>query len=348
MKPERFIVFFTGIIALIMLGAVLKMARGVFLPLVIAGLFSFLFAPVVKYMSKRRIPTFLSTSAVLLIFIGICAAGGLFLNTRILALVEAYPRYHERFGILFSAIVSQLDLSPVWWENIQLAPVVGERLLTLSGFLMGFLTNLVLVVFFLVFLLIGAPYFDLKLDMALSSRNAARAREVTRSISGQISSYLFLQFVLSAATGFFAWGLFSFIGLDFAVTWGVLTFILNFIPNLGSFIAAVPPVLLSLIQFYPDFGPSIVVTIGLLVIQQTIGNFITPKIMGERLNLSPVVILVSLLMWGWLWGVTGAILSVPIASTIKIACDNIGPLKPLGVLMSSGKHFHKIHKQKES
>lgn len=345
MKFDRVISLFTGIIALIMLGAVLKMARGVFLPLVVAGLFSFLFAPVVKYMSKRRIPTALSTAVVLLIFIGLCVAGGLFLNTRILALVDAYPRYHARFVTLFDTIVSQFNLSPTWWQNVNFAPVVGENLLTLSGFLVGFLTNLVLVVFFLVFLLIGAPYFDFKIDMALSTRNAARAREVTRSISSQISSYLMLQFLLSAVTGSFAWALFAFMDLDFAVTWGVLTFLLNFIPNLGSFIAAVPPIFLSLIQFYPDLGPAIVISTGLLVIQQVIGNFITPKLMEERLNLSPVVILVSLLMWGWLWGIAGAILSVPIASSIKIVCDNIGPLKPVGVLMSSGKNFTEKHQK---
>lgn len=345
MKFDRIISLFTGIIALIMLGAVLRLGRGVFLPIVVATLFYFLFAPIVKYLSERRIPTFLSTSIVLLIFIGFCVAGGLFLNTRIVALADAYPRYHARFGILFSSFVSQFDFSPAWLENFNLAPVIGEKLLMLSGFLMGFMTNLILVVFFLVFLLIGAPYFDFKIDMAFSARNAARVREVSRSISSQMSSYLFLQFVLSAATGFFAWAVFSLAGLDFAVTWGALTFLLNFIPNIGSFIAAGPPILLSLVQFYPDLGPTLFVTVGILFIQQTIGNFITPKVMGEKLNLSPVVILVSLLMWGWLWGVTGAILSVPIASSIKIICDNIAPLKPLGVLMSSGKTFSKAHRQ---
>jgi predicted PurR-regulated permease PerM len=348
LKPERVILFFTGIIAVILLGAVLKLARGVFLPLVIAGLLYFLFAPIVKSMSDRKIPTPLSTTVVLLIFIGICVAGGLFLNTRIQAMIGAFPRYYERFETLFNTLINQFELSPVWWENFHLAPAIGEHLLALSGFLMGFLTNLILVVFFLVFLLLGAPYFDNKIDMALSPRNAARARTVTRSISRQISSYLFLQFLISAATGFLAWGIFAVVDLDFAITWGVLTFLLNFIPNLGSLIAAVPPILISLIQFYPVLGPTIFVGVGLLVIQQIIGNFLSPKVMGERLNLSPVVILISLLMWGWLWGVVGAILSVPITSSMKIIIDNIEPLKPLGVLMSSGQFTHKTRAKQEN
>ncbi|HAK41189.1 MAG TPA: AI-2E family transporter [Synergistaceae bacterium] len=346
MKAERIILFFTGIITIILLGTVLKMARGVFIPLVIAGLLYFLFAPVVKFMSDRKIPTPVSTAVVLLIFIGICVAGGLFINTRIQAMIGAFPRYYARFETLFDALIKQFELSPVWWENFHLAPVIGERLLALSGFLMGFLTNLILVVFFLIFLLLDAPYFDNKIDMALSPSNAARARSVTRTISKQISAYLFLQFIISAATGLLAWGLFAVAQLDFAITWGVLTFLLNFIPNLGSFIAAFPPILISLIQYYPELGPTIFVTVGLLIIQQTIGNFLAPKVMGERLNLSPVVILVSLLMWGSLWGVMGAILSVPITCSVKIIFDNIEPLKPLGVLMSSGKFAHRARAEK--
>jgi predicted PurR-regulated permease PerM len=80
---------------------------------------------------------------------------------------------------------------------------------------------------------------------------------------------------------------------------------------------------------------------ALLLIQQVAGNFIEPKIMGENLNLSPVVILLSLVFWGWLWGVTGALLSVPIAAAIKIVCENIELLKPISVLMGSGRHYHK-------
>ncbi|HRV71871.1 MAG TPA: AI-2E family transporter [Thermovirgaceae bacterium] len=348
MKPESAILFFTGIITIILTGAVLKTASGVFLPLVVAALLYFLFAPIVKYMSSRKVPTPVTTTAVLAIFIGVCAAGGLFINTRIMAMISAYPRYHARFETLIGTIMEQFEISPIWWENVHLAPVIGEQLLALSGFLVGFMTNLILVVFFLVFLLLGAPYFDIKIDKALSSRNATRAREVTKKISGQISSYLFLQFVISAATGFIAWALFASVGLDFAVTWGVLTFLLNFIPNLGSFIAAFPPILLALVQFYPSFGPAIIISTGLLIIQQGLGNFITPKIMGDRLNLSPVIILVSLLMWGWLWGIAGAILSVPIASTIKIVCDNLSPLKPIGVLMSSGKTFSRSQESREN
>ncbi len=129
--------------------------------------------------------------------------------------------------------------------------------------------------------------------------------------------------------------------VDFPMTWAVFTFLLNFIPTVGSVIATVPPVLVALVQFYPGFWPAAIVLILLLAIQQTMGSFIEPKLMGNSLNLSPVVILLSLVFWGWLWGIVGALLSVPIAAAIKIVCENIDALKPVSVLMGAGKSLHK-------
>jgi predicted PurR-regulated permease PerM len=136
------------------------------------------------------------------------------------------------------------------------------------------------------------------------------------------------------------------IGVDFAVTWGALAFFLNFIPTVGSMIASIPPILVALVQF-DTFWPAVVTALALLTIQMVIGNGITPKVMGDQLNLSPVVVLISLVFWGWLWGIVGALLSTPIASAIKIVCENIDALKPISILMGSGKPYLKEHRKKE-
>jgi predicted PurR-regulated permease PerM len=131
------------------------------------------------------------------------------------------------------------------------------------------------------------------------------------------------------------------IGVDFAVTWGAVAFFLNFIPTIGSIVASIPPILLALVQFYPNFWPGLITALVLVTIQLSMGNGIAPKVMGDQLNLSPVVILLSLLFWGWLWGIVGALLSVPIASAIKIVCDNIQTLHPISVMMGSGKSYRR-------
>jgi len=128
--------------------------------------------------------------------------------------------------------------------------------------------------------------------------------------------------------------------VDFPLTWAAFTFLLNFIPTVGSIIATVPPVLLALIKCYGEsFWPAAIVLTLLLLIQQTMGSLVEPKLMGDKLNLSPVVILLSLVFWGWLWGITGALLSVPIAAAMKIVCENIEALKPISVLMGTGKNL---------
>lgn len=337
MRYERVLVTFTGVIAIVLLGAVLRDAKGVFLPLVIAWLLYFLFAPAVRFLSSKKIPVSVSTVLVVAVFVALCTVSIFFLNTRVASLAEAYPHYYERIQAFAVSSLGNLDIPTEWWEGVSIGQFVGQKVLAFSGILMSFLSNLILVVLFLVFLLLGGVFSDNKIDLAFSTETGSRVRNVVGCISSQISCYLFLQFLISLATGFLAWCVFALMGLDFAITWGVLTFLLNFIPTLGSFVAAIPPILTALAQFLPDIGPAIIIAICLLVLQQVIGGFLSPKIMGDRLNLSPVTILMSLLLWGWLWGVPGAILSVPIASAIKIICDNVPQLRPIGVFMASGK-----------
>jgi predicted PurR-regulated permease PerM len=133
----------------------------------------------------------------------------------------------------------------------------------------------------------------------------------------------------------------TLIGVDFAVTWGALAFFLNFIPTVGSIVASIPPVLLALVQYYPSFWPAVITLVSVTTIQMGMGNALAPKILGDQLNLSPVVVLLSLLFWGWLWGIVGALISIPIAAAIKIVCENIKTLHPISVMMGSGKSYRR-------
>ena len=130
--------------------------------------------------------------------------------------------------------------------------------------------------------------------------------------------------------------------VQLAAGWGVLTFLLNFIPTVGSIIATIPPVVMAIIQFSPGLFKPAMVLFSLAAIQITIGNIITPKVVGDRLGVSPVVILLSLLLWGMIWGIPGALLSTPIISIIKIVCENIPSLHSIAVLIGSGESVRKL------
>jgi AI-2 transport protein TqsA len=153
------------------------------------------------------------------------------------------------------------------------------------------------------------------------------------NIESRVRQYLITKTLISAATGLLAFLILWGSGVDFPLFWGFVTFLLNFIPSLGSLVAIIFPFTLSLLQFDSLERP-LLVLILLSSMQMVMGNILEPKIMAFRLNLSPLVILVSLIFWGWLWGVWGMVLAVPIMSTVKIIAENIEGLQPIAVFMS--------------
>ncbi len=342
---ERLSIFFLGIIAIILVGAFLKSAQGVFLPFVIALLISYVLVPPVRFLHKFGVPTSLIVVLMLGILSGLCFLGILYLDTSLVAFSKEVPDLQERFMRMGKELSESVGIVKFAWknvsENFDLGNKVTLGIVTFSRSLFSLVSKMILVVVFLVFLLVEAPYFEAKLRRALARRNAEKVQVITEIITVQIGHYLGLQFVISAATGLLAWIILQAIGVKLALTWGVLTFLLNFIPTLGSVVASIPPILLAAIQFYPSFGEAVVTALSLLVLQQLMGNVLAPRILGDHLNLSPALILFSLLFWGWLWGIPGALLSVPITSAIKIVFENVRLLHGFSVLMGSGRRYAK-------
>ena len=338
---------FLGVIVLIAVGFVLKSAQSVILPLVIAWLLSYLIGPAINFMTQRKIPTTLAVAIILIFLLGIFYLSFTFLYARFSAFVQAYPKYHERFTELIALISSKWELEFDPLAGINWGQSVGRFFASVSRSIIVFVSQLVLVIIFLFFILLGKPYFRYKILKSFSTENADQIARITFSITGQIRRYLSLQFLISFTTGVLVWLALQIIGVDFAVTWGALAFFLNFIPTVGSIVASIPPILLALVQFYPSFWPAVVTLLSILTIQLGMGNALAPKIMGDQLNLSPVVVLLSLLFWGWLWGIVGALISIPIAAAIKIMCENIETLHPISVMMGSGKTFQREFKKEK-
>jgi predicted PurR-regulated permease PerM len=336
---------FLGILVLVAVGVVLKYAASVILPLIIAWLFSYLIGPVVNYMTNRKIPTTLAVFIILILLLGVLYLSGTFLYSRISAFAAAYPRYHSRMTELIAVLTSRLNLGFDPLAGINWGQSIGRFLMTLSGSIFAFASKLVLVIIFLFFILLGKPFFKYKILKSFSQEKATQFSDMAFSITAQIRRYLSLQFLISFVTGFLVWFALAMVGVDFAITWGALAFFLNFIPTVGSIAASIPPIVLALVQFYPSFWPGVITLLALLTIQLSIGNGIAPKVLGDQLNLSPVVILLSLMFWGWLWGIVGALLSVPITAAIKIVCENIEALHPISVMMGSGKSYQREYKK---
>jgi len=179
----------------------------------------------------------------------------------------------------------------------------------------GLFRNMFLVFLIVLFILIEASGFPGKLQAAFP--NPEKTLGHFKAMTASVNQYMGVKAIFSLATGTLVWLLLALIGVDFAPTWGLLAFLLNFIPNIGSIIAAVPAILLALIQL--GWPSALLTMLGYLVVNITIGNFLEPRFMGRRLGLSTLVVFLSLLFWGWVLGPIGMVLSVPLTMIVKIA-----------------------------
>jgi predicted PurR-regulated permease PerM len=341
MKRSNLMVGLLSVLVVFAVAAAFKAAQTVLIPLMIAWLLSYICGPVVTFLVDKKVPLGLAVFAVLMLVLGVCYLGGIFLIGRVQSFAAEYQTYAERLTIIHNDIMynlsEKIQVPEGAFADINWAKEIGMRLVVVSGSVASFVGNLIMVLIFLVFMLLGKPYFKYKVAKAFPPGNATQFTGVTASISKQIGQYLSVKVAVSGTTAVLVWVGLTLLGVEFALTWGALAFFLNFIPSIGSIIASVPPILLAVVQFYPSAWMPVLTGIILLTIQMVMGNVIEPKLVGDSLNLSPVVILLSLVFFGWMWGVVGALMSVPIAAAIKIVCENIEGLRPISVLMGSGK-----------
>jgi predicted PurR-regulated permease PerM len=176
--------------------------------------------------------------------------------------------------------------------------------------------------------------FPNRITLAFGSDQEGRIMGVVDSISQAIGRYIAVKTLVSAMAGVLSYAVLALFGLEFAATWGILIFLFNFIPYLGSLIAVSLPVILSFVQF-DEVWKGIVIAIALVGIQQIIGFYIEPRLTGRRLDVSPLLVVLSLVFWGVVWGIVGMILAVPLLVVTKIILDSIKETKPIATLISN-------------
>jgi len=333
-----------GFLTLVCAAYVLYMLRGVLLPLILALLVSLGFKPMVRALTARRVPVAISIVLVFLAVVAIFALLSTILINGVNAFANAAPVYEEK-------IVRWLGVSSSWvrdvlerlgLEEYALQPADAVNLSAVARFIAGSLGgilsatgDLILASLYLIFLLMGSQTFPAKLKAAFRPEVSSRVAAALESIDANIRRYLTAKTLISLITSVIVTIILLAFGVDFAIFLGLLTFILNFIPNIGSFIATLFPAMVALLQF-ESIGLALIITALLGVVQNVMGNLIEPQLMGTSLDLSPLAILLSLIFWGWLWGLWGMILAVPIMSLIKITCENVEQLRPIAILLGSG------------
>ena len=337
MDEDRFLKAAIAIVVLFVVGVVLKLARPVLIPFILAVFLSYIIDPVLTFLTKCRCPRPEAVLLVLaLMFVFLYLAGALVYSSG-KSLAAELPRFQDRIGEIARFMEKgvgpfKLNLSSAL-EKLDIGKI-GAIILSAIGPFFQLIGKLLLVFLFLVFIVSGRGRGVAKVQKALGDGRARQVRTAFEAINGQVRKYLIIKTVMSLANGLEVWLVLTIFGVDFAAFFGFLAFALNFIPSIGSLTAMVLRVGFAFFQFGTFWTPFwvLVITAGL---DGILGNFLEPRIMGKGLGLSPLLVFFSLLFWGWLWGIPGMILSVPLTAVIKIVCQNIRALRPVAVLMGS-------------
>lgn len=353
--------FFIVVIGLVVIGIVLKELSHIFIPLLIAFFLFFVFSPFNNWMNKKKIPMFLIILLDIAITFGVLYGIGRIVVDSFLQFADGLPIYGEKLSSLIRITAISWGVTDTFFTQFSfdnLLETLNLQNLASGLFSSTFslLGSVLFVLFFFVFVLsgnktiykaiehrfvfkkVGPELKKIKKSLKLNDVTAdeqklldelERERKVREQqledtfikITNQIQRYIIAKVGVNLAAGVITSIALSIIGVDFPIVWGLFVFLFNFIPTIGSAAALVFPVIFSLVQF-DSVGTMILVLLLMAGIQTLAFNVAEPMILGKRLNLNPLLILLSVLVWGYIWGIVGMLLSVPLTAIIKIIISN--------------------------
>ncbi len=339
---SRTVLWLLGLGFALALAWTLRATMMVTLPIAIALLLALAVAPFADWTEAklpRRLKWFGNVAAVLLIivFIALFLAGIGFAAQQIASGSQRYiPQAQQQF--------QQSGLASMLGGGRQLSSAlqsVASYAATALNMVWQTAAGVVLILFLVLLMLIERPYWRAK----LASMNDDDEKWVrSASIAGmQFRRYFLTRLALGTITSVLYMGWLSLFGIDFILVWGLLALLLNFIPTVGSLIAGIFPVLFAFVQ--KDPGTAMLVAGGLLLIEQVMGNFVDPRLLGKNISVSPLMILISLLVWSWIWGVPGALIAVPMTILIVVTFAQIPTLRPVALLLSNERALADLAEQ---
>jgi AI-2 transport protein TqsA len=336
---SKVVVALLSVITVILTAWALKASAVVTMPLAFAFFVAILVHPIERTLAARlpRRLEWLGVTCAMLAVVGTLVLALSLIALALEPVVARAPQYADQ-------LQAQWDSLRSWARGQDLAiPQASDlRSRLASGGMQGLLSGLssagevlaflALVFFFTLLMLIEASSWRRKTEVALHRRQTAAVLGTMPAVAQKVRWFMLIRTVVGVVSGLLATTWLWLLGVDFAPFWGVLFFLLNYLPNIGSIIAGIPPTVLAFLQL--GFGWGLFAAGGLIVLEQIIGNFLDPRLQGRTLNVSSLVVLLSVLLWGWIWGVPGALIAVPLTVTLILVCANTDALRPIAVLLS--------------
>lgn len=335
--------FALGFIVLFLTCWILAIGKSIIIPFMIALFLSFIFDPVVDRLTRWKVPVAISVTLTLMLAFIIIYLLGVLIYSNVQMFVEQFPTYQEkiiRFLKDFSAQYEEWSGKPLkleslesidWLQTLQSSSVTTGLLAGVGTFL-SLVGNIFIVIIFLAYFLTGRRNLNSKIHLAFPADRAVKISHIVDNVIGQIKKYLVAKTMLGLVSSTISIIIFYTFGLDFAIFWGFIIFLMSFIPNIGSIVSTILPVLFSIFQF-GSFSPVFWMALCLIILQMVNGNIIEPRLLGKSLNLSSMVVIIFLIFWGYLWGIPGMILAVPIQVAVTLVAENVDSLKFLSVFL---------------
>ena len=331
------IVIMLGMLVIILTG--IRFAADIIVPFILALFIAVILNPLVQRMVRWRIPRVLAILLLITIIIMAMALLVTYLGTSLNELARTLPQYRSKLVIPLQQMEPWLQRagSEVSVEELlkYIDPNAAMTLVTaLLAQLSSAMTSIFLLLLTVVFMLVEVPQLPVKLQQMMV-RPVEGMGAIQRALDS-VSRYLVLKTAISIVTGLVAWAMLAVLDVRFAFVWGLLAFALNYIPNIGSVLAAIPPITQVLV--FSGFYDALVVLAGYLIINLVFGNILEPRMMGRGLGLSTLVVFLSLIFWGWLLGPVGMLLSVPLTIIVKIGLEQTAGGQTIAVLLSDMSH----------
>jgi len=344
MESTKKIFYLLFAVALILL---LIYAQSLIVPLVLAFLFWFVIRVVKKLIHKTKLtknwPDWLMTALSTIVILVIIAFSGKLISSNIQQLSRSMPKYEANLNKISNTIDTtfNIDLVDELKEisgDLEFGAILGSIFNAISGLISNGFTILL----YLIFLLLEESVFQRKLKAIYKDeKDYKHINSILSAIDHSVGSYLSLKSLTSLMTGALSYIALLAIGIDAPFFWAFLIFLLNFIPTIGSLVATIFPAVFAMLQF-GDFTPAILVLAIVGGIQIIIGNFVDPRLMGSSLNMSTLVVFLSLVIWGAIWGVIGMLLSVPITVIMILILSEFPNGRPIAIMLSKKGDLKKI------
>ncbi len=335
-NPGTRVLFILALVVIVVGG--LRLGAPILLPFALALFLAILTLPMVVWLQQHKVPSALAIFLAVLAVVAIFGLIILLASQSINDFQEKLPRYAGTLTGLWNNWSEALRAAtfpgaPLLASYLDLDLVDPGQFFTLAGGtltrVLSFASNAFIVFLILIFILGEATVFPAKFR-AILGREQGHSSRLTKIVT-EVQEYLGIKTFISLATGVLLGAWCWVLDLDFPILLGLVAFVLNYVPTIGSIIASAPAMLLGLIQFGP--GHALLVGVGYVLVNLGFGNLIEPNLLGRRLGLSTLVVILSLIFWGWVWGPVGALLAVPLTMVVKIMLENTSDLRWVSILL---------------